>query len=168
MNVVSNVKPRERVTKLCGGDIEVGNFITGTSGGGGTAPLASRLLLEQVRGFPTGRRGGQGVAYDVQDWGRKFLPENGGCIYIDMDHLELALPEVLSAWDHVAAWHAMLRLARRAQEAANAELPSGRTLEVMVNNSDGQGNSYGSHCPDSLRMSSFGLDRNVPLGRRLR
>lgn len=145
MNVVSIIKPRERVKKLCGGDIEVGNFITGTSGAGGTAPLASRLLLEQVRGFPTGRRGGHRVAYDIQDWGRKFLSENGGCIYIDMDHLELALPEVLSAWDHVAAWHALLRLTRRAQAAANAELPSGRTLEVMVNNSDGQGNSYGSH-----------------------
>jgi hypothetical protein len=145
MNTLSSLPPRERVRKLCGADIEVGNFIAGTSGAGGTAPLASRLLLEQIRGFPTGRGSGQGVAYDHQDWGRKFLAENGGCIYIDMDHLELALPEVLSAWDHVAAWHAMLRLARRAQEAANAELPNGRTLEVMVNNSDGQGNSYGSH-----------------------
>jgi proteasome accessory factor A len=39
----------------------------------------------------------------------------------------------------------MLRLARRAQTAANAELADGRIIEVVVNNSDGQGNSYGSH-----------------------
>ena len=31
---------------------------------------------------------------DPQDWGRKFLPANGGCAYIDLDHLELCLPEV--------------------------------------------------------------------------
>ncbi len=137
-------RPRTRLKKLCGGDIEVGNFISGGSAAGGTAPLAARLLLEQIRGFPGGGRG-QVISYDTQDWGRRFLRENGGCIYLDMDHLELALPEVLDARHHVAAWHAMLRLARPAQEAVNAEMPSRRTVEILVNNSDGQGNSYGSH-----------------------
>jgi Pup amidohydrolase len=136
---------RRQLPKLCGADIELGNFIAGGDSSGGTAPLASRLLLEQIRGFPVSRGNAWGVAYETQDWGRKFLLENGGCIYIDLDHLELALPEVLSARDHVAAWHAMLRLARRAQEAVNADLPKGRTIEVLVNNSDGQDNSYGSH-----------------------
>ena len=137
--------PRTRLPKLCGADIELGNFIAGGDVAGGTGPLASRLLLEQIRGLPITDGYGHRVTYEYQDWGRKFLPENGGCIYIDMDHLELALPEVLSARDHVAAWHAILRLARQAQEAVNAELPNRRTLEVLVNNSDGQGNSYGSH-----------------------
>jgi len=138
-------QPRLRLPKLCGADIELGNFVAGGESGGRTAPLASRLLLEQIRGFPTERTRGWGVYYDTQDWGRKFLQENGGCIYIDMDHLELALPEVMSAREHVAAWHAMLRLVRQAQDRVNAELPKGRTIEVLVNNSDGLDNSYGSH-----------------------
>jgi proteasome accessory factor A len=83
--------------------------------------------------------------YDPQDWGRKFLPENGGCFYVDLDHLEVCCPEVLSAFDHVASWHAMLRLARRALQAANAALPPGERIVVLANNSDGQGQSYGSH-----------------------
>src|SRR5580765_931969 len=45
-------------------------------------------------------------AYNPQDWARKFLSENGGCAYIDLDHLELCIPEVLSARDHLAASHA--------------------------------------------------------------
>ena len=39
----------------------------------------------------------------------------------------------------------MLRIARLAQTAANAKLPEGRKLHVLANNSDGHGNSYGSH-----------------------
>ncbi len=145
MKTKSAIEPRLRLPKLCGADIELGNFLAGCDSGGWTAPLASRLLLEQVRGFPGAGTQGWGVSYDTQDWGRKFLQENGACVYIDMDHLELALPEVRSARDHVAAWHAMLRLVRQAQDAVNAELPKGRTIEVLVNNSDGQDNSYGSH-----------------------
>jgi len=52
------------------------------------------------------------AAADPQDRGRRFLPTNGGCAYIDLDHLELALPETLSAFDHVAYWRAMLHVAR--------------------------------------------------------
>lgn len=131
--------------KLCGADIELGNFIAGVSSHGGTGALASKLLLKQIRGFPTGAGRSYSVSYSVQDWGRKYLKENGGCIYIDLDHLELAQPEVLSAFDHVACWHAMLRLAQRAQTAANTQLPEGESIEVLVNNSDGLGQSYGSH-----------------------
>jgi len=80
-----------------------------------------------------------------QDWMRTFLPANGGCAYIDLDHLEICLPEVLSARDHVAAWNAMLRIAAQAQSAANAELPKGRKIHVLANNTDGHGNSFGSH-----------------------
>jgi proteasome accessory factor A len=89
--------------------------------------------------------GGDVYAANPQDWGRRFLPGNGGCAYIDLDHLELCIPEVLSAWDHVASWHAMLRIARRALRRADARLPDGQALRVLVNNSDGEGSSYGSH-----------------------
>jgi hypothetical protein len=84
-------------------------------------------------------------SFNPQDWGRKFLPANGGCAYIDLDHLELCLPEVLSAYDHVACWHAMLRIAREAMAKANEKLPDGQRIQVLVNNTDGRGNSYGSH-----------------------
>ena len=62
-------------------------------------------------------------AFNPQDWMRTFLPGNGGCAYIDLDHLEICLPEVLSARDHVAAWNGMLKIAARAQTEVNAELP---------------------------------------------
>jgi hypothetical protein len=83
--------------------------------------------------------------FNSQDQGRRFLAMNGGCAYIDLGHLELCLPEVISPWDHVACWHAMLRIARNAAAAANAKLPAGQQIQVLVNNSDGKGNSYGSH-----------------------
>ena len=102
-----------------------------------------------------GERGGKAIfkggsklgfkSFNPQDWGRKFLPANGGCAYIDLDHLELCLPEVLSAYDHVACWHAMLRIAREAMAKANEKLPDGKKIQALVNNTDGRGNSYGSH-----------------------
>ena len=161
-----------RLPKLCGADIELGNFVLGLPGRD-TGAMASRALLAEIEGLPRqqsvtytspyegswssyscGRSRSEGRdnwdthasgASSPQDWGRKFLPTNGGCIYIDLDHLELCVPEVLSAWDHAAAWHAMLRIARSAMDAANARLPEGRSIQVLVNNSDGHGHSYGSH-----------------------
>ncbi len=141
------------VPKLCGADIELGNFILGLERVTGTGGEASRALLREIEA-PYADRNGYGVrlvgaaggcAYNPQDWGRKHLSSNGGCFYIDLDHLECCLPEVVSAYDHLAAWHAMLRIARDALAAANAKLPAGQTIHVLVNNSDGQGNAYGSH-----------------------
>ncbi len=91
--------------------------------------------------------------YNLQDWGRKYLC-NGSCIYIDLDHLELATAEVTGAKDHVAAWYAMLGLARTAQVRAQSRMPEGTSLQVLANNSDGYGNAYGSHL-------SFLMDRQA-------
>ncbi len=199
-----------RLPKLCGADVELGNFIQGLERAGGTGYDASRALLREIRGvvsdlgrntrtcqcqecvrkygrswgswgawgssgssgsssyggygssygrsghsWDTGSGGsaqtswasptGSSSAWSPQDWGRKYLRENGGCCYIDLDHLEVCLPEVISAYDHVAAWHAMLRVARRAMNAVNETLPPEQRLHVLVNNSDGKGNAYGSH-----------------------
>jgi len=152
---------RDRVPKLCGADVELGNFILGLERLSGTGREASRALLREIeapyadRGSYVRRvssageypvaYGATGATYNPQDWGRKYLSSNGGCFYIDLDHLECCLPEVLSAYDHVAAWHAMLQIARRALEAANAQLPAGQRIHVLVNNSDGKGHAYGSH-----------------------
>jgi proteasome accessory factor A len=161
--------------KLCGGDIELGNFLTGVDSSERTGRQAAMAVLGKIRGVASGSRAshadsgcdceiccarrarewlsGRGssvgssgeAAYDPQDWMRNFLPENGGCIYIDLDHIEVCLPEVLSARDHVAAWNAMLRIAARAQREVNAELPVGQKVHVLANNVDGHGNSHGSH-----------------------
>ncbi len=157
-----------RLPKLCGADIELANFILGVDRPDGTCPAASRALLREFCGSPghraarNGKRakvlvhparpggGGEFVeaehgGFDERDWGRKYLPSNGGCVYIDLDHLEVCLPEVLSAHDFVACWHAMLRLTREALDAANRRQRRGRRIHVLANNSDGRGNSYGSH-----------------------
>lgn len=143
------------VPKLVGADFELGNFILGLDRQGGTGPEASVALLAEVDGvrassgtygYAYGWGGAYGGAYvDPQDRGRKFLPCNGGCIYIDLDHLECCVPEMLSAFDHAAATAAMLRLARRAQVQANEKLPPDQSIQVLVHNSDGRSNSFGSH-----------------------
>jgi proteasome accessory factor A len=155
------------IPKLVGADFELGNFILGLERREGTGPEASRALLREIDGVHAtgsgyggygahGRSYSQGYgygwagwsgggSYNAQDRGRKFLATNGGCAYIDLDHLELCIPEVLSAFDHAAATAAMLRLARDAQVRANHELPAGQSIQVLVNNSDGRSNSYGSH-----------------------
>ena len=81
----------------------------------------------------------------LRDHDRTYLPGNGGCVYIDLDHVELCLPETLSAFDYVACWHAALRILRTALDAANSKRPDGERIHVLVNNSDGEGHSYGSH-----------------------
>lgn len=109
-----------------------------SNGNGAWMIQASGSVDSRADGY--GRR-----AYEPQDWGRKYLPTSGGCVYIDLNHVEACVPEVISAYDHVAAWHATLRVVRRAQMAANAKLPAGQRIQVLVNNSDGRSNSYGSH-----------------------
>jgi len=157
--------------KLCGADVELGNFITGLSERDGTGFRASRALLREMGGvlscaWNTGVVATSAGAHwydslpavvpacdgeeDVesagssQDWGRRYL-FNGGCAYVDLNHLELCLPEVLSAYDHLAYTHALYRMAWQAAEAANRRRPAGQKIHVLANNSDGQGNSYGSH-----------------------
>ncbi len=146
-----------RLPKLCGGDLELGNFIAGIERQDGSGAQASRALLRAmvretggIRAEPRiqrvrfGRSGGRRRA-NPQDTGRVFLPTNGGSVYIDLDHLELCLPEVTSAFDHVAAWHALLSVAQRALARANRDRSPDRQIQVLVNNSDGWGNSYGGH-----------------------
>ncbi len=158
--------------KLCGADIELGNFILGVQQPGGTGYEASRELLAEIAGYPEGHGGclrdlwssayaaahagsrlragifpGFGLSdLGAQDVGRRFLSSQGGSAYIDLNHLELCIPEVISAFDHVASWHAMLRIARGALERANLKRDAHRRIQVLVNNSDGLGrSSYGSH-----------------------
>jgi len=158
------------VPKLIGGDVELGNFVLGGPDKQAKTDFeASRRLLNEVEGLPlrlpqaidpaaaysAGAQGYFGASCDTdtdhgshagsQDCGRRYLASNGACIYIDLNHLELATPEVLSAHEYQALWMAMLRRAAQAQAAANAALPEGQRIVVLANNSDRQDNSYGGH-----------------------
>src|SRR5262245_40037315 len=92
---------KSRVPKLCGADVELGNSVLGLTGADGTGRIASRLLLAEIDGLAAS--GGDGRALpaeepsDPRDWARRFLPANGSCCYIDMDHIEVTTPEVLGA-----------------------------------------------------------------------
>jgi proteasome accessory factor A len=155
------------IPKLCGADVELGNFVTGIERPEGSGAQASRVLLRALaaRTGAVPAEGGQSWVRvaggrdrrrrSPQETSRVFLPANGASVYIDLDHLELCLPEVRSAHDHVAAWHAMLRLAQDALVRVNAERAPGRRIQVLVNNSDGWGNSYGGHLNVLITRSAW-------------
>lgn len=139
--------------KLCGADFELGNFVAGVPDSESTGREASQLLLQNIAGYDANPRMARfaarsapesGQPFSADYAGRKFL-RNGGSSYIDLWHLEMCLPEVRCAREHVAYTHAMYRLARQAAAAANEGLPAGRKLVVLAENSDGRGHSYGSH-----------------------
>jgi proteasome accessory factor A len=167
--------------KLCGADIELGNFIAGMDRIGGTGFEASHALLAEIKGLPVrpssyfdgywstasaapkadadarGESCGPKIssAYNPLDVSRRFLASNGGSAYIDLNHAELCLPEVVSAYDHVAAWHGMLRIARTALDSANEGRTASEKVHVLVNNSDGMGHSYGSHLNFLISRHTF-------------
>ncbi len=137
----------QQVLKLVGADVELGNFIEGARPP--TGRIASRLLLRQVPGIS------RNYVHLAQDSLRKFLWDNGGSAYIDLDHAEFPIPEVTSALDFLAAWHATLRIARLAMIDANEQLAAGQRLCVLAGNSDGLGHSYGSHCNVLVTRTAF-------------
>jgi proteasome accessory factor A len=151
------------IPKILGADCELANFVLGLDFevSTGTGSVASRALLREISGLPVREepgvhdRNGQSVrGFERMDWGRRFL-RNGGCAYIDSDHLEICIPEVRSAADFVAAWHGMLQIAAGARMRANRKLTEGRTIEVIANTSDGRGNSFGSHLNVALSRPAW-------------
>ena len=156
------------VPKILGGDFEFANALLGYHDAGGAGPVAAQLLLRQIAGIPERRRPPSAAAegcelprveaHDLGAIGRRFL-SNGASAYIDLDHLELPLPPVRSAFDFNIASHAMVRIARRAQQAAQNEIDQlddpDWTLVVLANNSDGLGHSYGSHMNFAVSRTAF-------------
>jgi hypothetical protein len=136
------------IPKVLGADVELGNFVVGGADEGSGAEASRDLLAAFVAvtgavgrfdDEPSTANGG-----NAQDWSRFFLPSTGGGAYIDLRHLELTLGEQPSARAFVAAWQGMLLLAQQALHHANQKA-GGRRYCALVNNSDGQGNSYGGH-----------------------
>ena len=132
------------VPKLCGQDIELGNFVMGTGRGRGVRRGGiARAAGAQSTGYPRAAPGAvpAGVPLSVRlrsrqiavcgpvgsaGLGPEVARERRRAATSTCDHLELATAETTSAFDQVACTHAMLRVAQRALAAANAARPARR------------------------------------------
>ncbi len=83
-----------------------------------------------------------------------ILP-NGARYYVDHAHPEYSTPECLSPRDLVVHDKAGERILERSLEVAAADMPQAPRLSVYKNNSDGKGNSYGTH-------ENYLVDRATP------
>ena len=165
----------ERLPKIVGYDVELGNFLLGVDKQGGSGLEASRMLLSRMPGvmpaneyngfanaWTAGSYSGHGGAGswqppDPRDFGRKWTT-SGATAYIDSDHIEIAGAECTNAWDWTAQFYAQLMQVREAQRRATADLPGETAVQVLVCNSDGLGNSWGSHINVLITRRAF---RNI-------
>jgi len=83
---------------------------------------------------------------------------NGARYYVDHAHPEYSTPECANAMDAVRFDKAGERILARSVIAAGRFLPPGHSMVVLKNNSDGKGNSYGTH-------ENYLMDRSVPFSR---
>src|SRR5438874_10151341 len=83
---------------------------------------------------------------------------NGARYYVDHAHPEFSTPECADAREVVLFDKAGERILARSIEAAARARPNGQTIEILKNNSDRKGNSYGTH-------ENYLMDRQVPFGR---
>ncbi len=83
---------------------------------------------------------------------------NGARYYVDHAHPEYSSPECSDARQVVLWDKAGERILAASMEAAARSLPNGQGIVVYKNNSDGKGNSYGTH-------ENYLMDRSVPFGR---
>jgi Pup amidohydrolase len=83
---------------------------------------------------------------------------NGARYYVDHAHPEMSSPECTDAYQATVYDRAAEEILVSSMEAANRLLPEGESIVIHKNNSDGKGNSYGTH-------ENYLVDRNVPFGR---
>lgn len=83
---------------------------------------------------------------------------NGARFYVDHAHPEYSGPECRDALSATLYDRAGDRVLRDAMDAARPLLPAGQEIVVYRNNSDGKGNSYGTH-------ENYLMDRSVPFSR---
>jgi proteasome accessory factor PafA2 len=159
------------VPKICGIETEYGIHHVGAEGN----PVASSSLLVNAYISDLAR-----VDWDFEDESpgndaRGFAREgalppevethlvnavltNGARYYVDHAHPELSTPECAHALDLVRYDKAGEEVLRRSMIAARRLLPEGQSIVVYKNNSDGKGNSYGTH-------ENYLMDRAVPFAR---
>jgi proteasome accessory factor A len=85
-----------------------------------------------------------------------ILP-NGARYYVDHAHPEYSTPECASPRELVVHDKAGERVLERSLEEIHRVLPPGQRIAIYKNNSDGKGNSYGTH-------ENYLVDRATPFG----
>ena len=85
-----------------------------------------------------------------------ILP-NGARYYVDHAHPEYSTPECLTPRELVVHDKAGERILERSLEELARSTLAGPTLQIYKNNSDGKGNSYGTH-------ENYLVDRALPFG----
>jgi len=80
---------------------------------------------------------------------------NGARLYVDHAHPEYSSPEVRTPREAVLYDLAGEEIMRRAMRAVNETLPIDRAIRLYKNNSDGKGNSYGTH-------ENYLIEREIP------
>jgi len=85
-----------------------------------------------------------------------ILP-NGARYYVDHAHPEYSTPECLSPRELVVHDKAGERILERSLREVAAQIPGAPALAIYKNNSDGKGNSYGTH-------ENYLMDRAVAFG----
>ncbi|MBV9666289.1 MAG: proteasome accessory factor PafA2 family protein, partial [Actinobacteria bacterium] len=164
------------IPKVCGIETEYGILLRGT---GESNPIAASSVL--INSYVAELlRGSDKVGWDFEDESpgndaRGFAREgsmppevethlvnavltNGARYYVDHAHPEFSTPECLTALEAVLYDKAGERILVKSMEAAARSLPGGQNIVVYKNNSDGKGNSYGTH-------ENYLMDRAVPFGR---
>src|SRR3954463_14050002 len=160
------------IPKVCGIETEYGILLRGT---GESNPIAASSVL--INSYVAELlRGSDKVGWDFEDESpgndaRGFAREgsmppevethlvnavltNGARYYVDHAHPEYSTPECADALEAVRFDKAGERILQRSMEAAARSLPNGQGIVVYKNNSDGKGNSYGTH-------ENYLMDRRV-------
>src|SRR5213083_1476701 len=110
--------------------------------------------LRDARGFEPAA--GRELSDEDLGLANVILP-NGARYYVDHAHPEYSTPECLSPRALVIHDKAGERILERSLAVVAAEMPSSPTLAIYKNNSDGKGNSYGTH-------ENYLVDRATPFG----
>ncbi|MGI8792037.1 MAG: depupylase/deamidase Dop [Acidimicrobiales bacterium] len=163
------------IPKVCGIETEFGIV---QRGGGESNPIAASSVLINAYVAELERNGR--VNWDFEDEqpgndARGFAREgsmppevethlvnavltNGARYYVDHAHPEYSSPECRTALEATLYDKAGEHILRASMEAATHILPPGQWLEVLKNNSDRKGNSYGTH-------ENYLMDRAVPFAK---
>ncbi len=162
------------VPKVCGIETEYGVALRGTTDA--NPVLASSML---INAYVEHRK----VGWDFEDESpgrdaRGFAREgsappeiethlvntvltNGARYYVDHAHPEYSTPECADARELVVADKAGERILARSMQASRRLLGPDQEIVVYKNNSDGKGNSYGTH-------ENYLVDRTVPFATLVR
>ena len=162
------------VPKVCGIETEYGVVLRGA--GDANPVLASSMLINgyvehhkvgwdfedespgnDARGFA--REGAQPP--EIETHLVNTVLTNGARYYVDHAHPEYSTPECADALELVLADKAGERVLARSMMAAKRLLEPGQEILVHKNNSDGKGNSYGTH-------ENYLVDRAVPFANLVR